>query len=911
MQNVFHNFAESDIRFGNHYHLLDEEKAAIFYPNYCKALVIKLIQGSLIEDNMQFFSSAFEKHGTPLITDLLKANKEINMAELKKFWNFHKEAFLIDMGTLEEHLFKKQLASAPFVEALVQQIAHNMRRYAQGSKFHAPFSAICQSSGSGKTKMMLGMGEFSILFYICARPDGRSGCPNRSTIMEVIKNFTNATDFLALFVAIFQTFLSLIKNPSKVEEICHEHVGENGEKHFFKSFSLLLADPETGLHKEFWKDVADRIDTIKEAAAPSRSDMEQSINSKGCPQPAPVTNSKTQEFTVESFYKLALSSELIAEKAASKNLKEWRLFPEDMDLLLTSLMSDVVNAASELPGAPKDSKQPSIPIIFVFDEARNLLRNAQFYDKSLFRCLRHACITLKHNGYILLADTTSKVSNFAFAIENDPSSREIPVGGDLFPPFLYLPFLNVIRVLWKNNVVVPEFADAANVGWARLQYDPLDCVSRSRPVFVVAANAIWRQPARLRFERAVALAKSKLQATFENSQRQKLLYRSIAAGLLDLTFSDFKVNDELVASFMAAGISLTEDRTFLTARYLPEAVLSEACASWYKENRDHVLKQLAFDLEHGLALQADSGVKGETLASFVLLLAKFDLDTKKHEGVVYPHCIPATVKEYFQVLFNGESSVMSGLDEEVANSFLAFNAVRQSDTKITKKLLLDAWRSRYIVLCPAGTVGIDLVIPIVKGQKGGTPVIASEETVSAISVQVKNYKRPLFEGSLTENRRSNSVKDICAKMVESQIIPNSWLRVGILMTVGGGGFSQGCNEVQRIDINGSAFNIFCLHSLDAGGLKPPEYQFLERIGDPSPLVPTGVQLQFSSLADARKKQLSSQVLEKWQVYGDPDPLHPVPDPPYVTRSKTKDAKKKRPLPPTSTVAKGKRKKHPT
>ncbi len=84
-------------------------------------------------------------------------------------------------------------------------------------KYYAPYTVLCQSSGYGKTRMVLEMHTEFYLVYICLRKTGSSGQPRRSRCADGIDGLKTRVQFSNFLAALFQTmreFLRSIQGPN-------------------------------------------------------------------------------------------------------------------------------------------------------------------------------------------------------------------------------------------------------------------------------------------------------------------------------------------------------------------------------------------------------------------------------------------------------------------------------------------------------------------------------------------------------------------------------------------------------------------------------------------------------------------------------------------------------------------------
>ncbi len=271
----------------------------------------------------------------------------------------------------------------------------------------------------------------------------------------------------------------------------------------------------------------------------------------------------------------------------------------------------------------------------------------------------------------------------------------------------------------------------------------------------------------------------------------------------------------------------------------------------------HILEQLMRDFENCLPVQSDAGLKGELLASYLLLMAKFALDFNRKEL----YSVPITVREYFTLLFGSESASL--LDEETSNSFMAFNAVRRSQVRITNEVLFDAWSRRVILLCQLNTPAIDLVIPVVKGRKGCLEIEPNEQNISCIVVQIKYRSDPLYEGSQIR-RSSTTAVTIGLNMTEMWIKTMKWQPVGIIMAVGQGGLARSCPEVLELEKFGvKIFTTDFERICGRLNIEPPILNHLRAMRDAPSGMFSGIKRQYFDFEADLIHEKWGQLIKSW------------------------------------------------
>ena len=110
-----------------------------------------------------------------------------------------------------------------------------------GKSYYAPYVAVIQSSGYGKTRLALETYRSFFTIYMCLRPAGSSGVPPRSPIADRFLGLNVEIEFLRFYLALFtvyQEFLNgVLKHPLVSEEELYRIVSEGfyGEEQFWES----------------------------------------------------------------------------------------------------------------------------------------------------------------------------------------------------------------------------------------------------------------------------------------------------------------------------------------------------------------------------------------------------------------------------------------------------------------------------------------------------------------------------------------------------------------------------------------------------------------------------------------------------------------------------------------------------
>ena len=91
------------------------------------------------------------------------------------------------------------------------QITVSMDLFKHTTSYYAPYSVICQSSGYGKTKLMLELSSKTYLFFSCLRDVRATGDPQRSVIASTFLSLKTEADFAAYYYAFFKELRKLFQ----------------------------------------------------------------------------------------------------------------------------------------------------------------------------------------------------------------------------------------------------------------------------------------------------------------------------------------------------------------------------------------------------------------------------------------------------------------------------------------------------------------------------------------------------------------------------------------------------------------------------------------------------------------------------------------------------------------------------
>jgi len=377
-------------------------------------------------------------------------------------------------------------------------------------------------------------------------------------------------------------------------------------------------------------------------------------------------------------------------------------------------------------------------LVFIFDEARSLLKNdLDSLDQKDYRFLnfRRALRCLPENIFTIIADTLSTLSNFQPVSSLDPSSRVQRHAYKLFSPFYLIPTFDLFK---KENSQLWTLKDLFSTG---------------RPLWGAALSKGIEIPD------LICLAQQKLIGGI--TKDQWIENKPNIASAIAILSSRISINvvlgsqiaSELVAGYMAICFYISDDFQRLMIMYPSEPILAEASAQLMADLR--VLEIILFNLKTALQYgYIEPGYRGELIARLILTIA-----WNKTISSVQPNnllqkstlSLPITLYSqrvrlcaYLKSLFGEDNykKVFSELPSELANGwigfthFIAINYI-PNDTK-----LLEIFnRFGAILFSKRNQNGVDFIIPILLNYENNEHEDNEDRKISYILCQIKNWKR--------------------------------------------------------------------------------------------------------------------------------------------------------------------------
>ena len=389
------------------------------------------------------------------------------------------------------------------------------------------------------------------------------------------------------------------------------------------------------------------------------------------------------------------------------------------------------------------------PLIFVFDEASNLLK-ARKNGRSNYFILRSILSELKKNIFVLFLDTFSHLSEFMPITANDPSNRVFSVHLELFEPIYLLPnwdlfvALDSIRSIYDSVQYenICKFGRALWGSWVYTRtnsngkYQSLDC----RQLYHLAASKL--------------ICSKSFDDEFDENDCLAIL--SCRIGMIKPKC--LSTCQEMVAKNMAVCTYVDNQRNVFEIDYPSEPILSEAAAYLInsKKKPEYFVQKLISMIESSLISKGD---KGEIIAKLILVFTK----DKSPDASIPNYPLQFTklvyVGEFIKSLFGkcgnncasiennwtcqSESKLccLTMIKRQIDNAhnllsgFINFTHFVKPKQSMSKTSLVMALKRCAAFHCKIGQKAIDLVIPVSCNMN-------NFDLISAIVVQVKLWNDP-------------------------------------------------------------------------------------------------------------------------------------------------------------------------
>ena len=613
-------------------------------------------------------------------------------------------------------------------------------------KYFAPYIALVQSSGTGKSRYVYEYGKQGWLIYVCLRDEMSSGFPLRTPILaDILENPDKLHGFLRDRMS-FKIWL----------DICPQ-MGNNiglilSILFFAASIRVLRVDIEEELASE-----------RKKPNTEQRSPSEFGENHR-----EKWRRMQLDETSVFGEKVLDQMAGLICGSLDAGNLnwldilgataKQLRI---QMCLLRTLLLDN--NLA--------DAKSP--PVLFAFDEASTLLSHDKGTHTNLsirpaFHSLRYAlnCFLSGHkkevNFFAVVLDTMGRLSNYVPSKMNDPSLRFIK-STDLYEPFFDIDNWNINAALLgsKFDMDMDEsMSFALRIGrplWCSLRLPEQDVSSQLQHIITIAQfKLICTEP-------------SQIGPTCTSDQGLAVL-----AARFGIQIAPYApVAAELTRSHLALCYYASSKDEITSIGYPAETMVGIAASCLIRNHLAFSLDKLLahFDkaMKFGIVSKGDIG----ELNAQIILAEAFDRACSA-DNTVIDHITGITLETFLKTLLNDAcyELMVQNCDAAIWGPMKS-GRVRMSQfirANYTPSLndLVDWYNRGVVCIGKYLQPGWDILIPV-KMETGMTAWVVSVKNLKSIS---KHSENVAIKSSLFTSRVVTDVQEIPITIHKSQVKPH-------------------------------------------------------------------------------------------------------------------------------------------
>lgn len=638
-------------------------------------------------DNMNNFPTPFTRDRVMSFVGLctpLSVEDRKNMIKLAKVL---RSEYIDDYGTLDEfrdHINNTKLTSKFFSKT------------GTGISYYAPLIAICQRSGSGKTRLMLEMGRNCFpMVYISLGSD-------------------------LISPTIISKFLGELADDVKYRD-------ENERKVFVFITTLLNYTLE---QFEKWKLLMKQEQQEEQGQQEQHEQQEQQgqHEQQGQQEKPEHLNQQFPDF----FNSFVTSFQPVGDEKSESDLEKlWKT-------IIDQVNANIADKNFQGRAIIQKYKSSNLPkLLIAIDEARVLLATTDIKKISAFRLIRGALsLSAKAENRVddsvitvIVADTNSSITNFAPVAKRDPSERFLLADAQLIPPFFMVTGFDV-----KAKIYLQRCQDLASSkgNWWNFLIDrdtgPCEFLKLGCPLW--GAFMEYGNLPESSITDLIAFAKRKLLGGCnfldldmnENVVIRTLSYIAALASRMSLTIiPKSNLTNLLVASCMAQLEYLSADRQSVYINYPSDVVLAEAAADFLDSKSLEIMRAL---LEYTANSEISLGDGGESIAEMIVLAA---IDNLK------PLFNSVLVEAFLKSLF-GEVAAAPILDSFAGKPILkgrvCFNHFIKLKESATVDNLIYCFIRGAAISGYTQQFGWDLCIP----------VCLEDGRLSAIFIQIKNYK---------------------------------------------------------------------------------------------------------------------------------------------------------------------------
>ncbi|GBC09551.1 hypothetical protein RclHR1_08980001 [Rhizophagus clarus] len=348
-----------------------------------------------------------------------------------------------------------------------------------------------------------------------------------------------------------------------------------------------------------------------------------------------------------------------------------------------------------------------VKILLCIDEGRTLLeyKNNETH-MSLFRCWRRALRDNRWRArglFSVILDTTSRLSNFAPSLRDDPTIKSINDSRKIFMPFIDITTFNILT-------------DSSGNYYNRL-------FSKGRPCWKALKDAYCEgldseENDIYAWDKVIDLVKAKVQGGGEllveeinmdesYEERKTLTSVAILASLCSVDISpSMHFASNLIGSHLGTCLAISQDRMKVLVCYPPEPLITEAV---YKLLNNDILHCIAQTLGQGIV---EPGKRGEVVGELILILTRQSFQRKRKN-----HFYAGEIKliDFLDELLFDSKSILQGNDDEhnvLKNANISFTRFVTISTIPTRNDLAKGYETGVAFNLKRNQRGADFLIPI-------------------------------------------------------------------------------------------------------------------------------------------------------------------------------------------------------
>jgi hypothetical protein len=575
--------------------------------------------------------------------------------------------------------------------------------------YYAPYLALIQGSGTGKTKLAFELSSDYVLIYLCCRRHGSSGYPPRSPLANLFltlhfnirDGLTGEERFAVFFFVLFDELeKEVIKESSSVDL-----TGWSDQDKLKPLTQIIMS-----------RDFAIQVENAFDAAIlnPGTSVLQHCRITTQQLQAQPNLYEATR-------HKISVCKMTIRRCLALE--KEYNFL----------FVIDEASAMLRGPSSDKVTHPPSADSFVIWRRSLNYIQSPDWF--------------------FLILDTISRVSNLHPPHEKDPSDRVVTGGHRLFPPFYAfaftgkwsLPAATVNTMLdekYQEKVecqpVTSQLFDSITYNTVRAHYE------YSRPMFFIAAQTG-------EFPLLLAIGKLLNSCTSDLSTLSSAMSTSTNAGKWEMMAAlCYRYHlrpcvpadkEELVASHMATLRGFSPIDNNMIVEYVPEPMIGEAAACciqlrYRNDNQNMMFEDIktlkTMIMNSQLARTFTVGDRGEFASNIYALHVLEKAQTVGGRAAsIAPVQQPsmairagdwiATIMETSMEALVASMNARNKESLRLLNGVMAFTGWYAAETDINREILVAGWLHRIAFMCQRNQEAMDAFIPLLLPVDNTTP----------------------------------------------------------------------------------------------------------------------------------------------------------------------------------------------